>query len=82
MHAFRRNEVGEERGDQKMARICYVAALKSGGVGGNPTHRRPRCLRRRKERKLAEVLIPISLYVEEPEKVTHVGALLPGYLKE
>ena len=29
-----RNEVGEERGDQKMARSCYVAALKYGGVRG------------------------------------------------
>ncbi|XP_063946002.1 uncharacterized protein LOC135151472 [Daucus carota subsp. sativus] len=29
-----RNGVGEEKGDQKMARSCYVAALKPGGVGG------------------------------------------------
>nr|XP_017250817.1 PREDICTED: uncharacterized protein LOC108221449 [Daucus carota subsp. sativus] len=29
-----RNGVGEEIGDQKMARSCYVGALKSGGVGG------------------------------------------------
>nr|XP_017221323.1 PREDICTED: uncharacterized protein LOC108198053 [Daucus carota subsp. sativus] len=29
-----RNGVGEEKGDQKKARSCYVAALKPGGVGG------------------------------------------------
>ncbi|KAK1369900.1 hypothetical protein POM88_035992 [Heracleum sosnowskyi] len=29
-----RNRVGEERGDQKMARSCYVAALRLDGVGG------------------------------------------------
>nr|XP_017217146.1 PREDICTED: uncharacterized protein LOC108194707 [Daucus carota subsp. sativus] len=29
-----RNGVGEEIGDQKMARSCYVGALKSGGAGG------------------------------------------------
>ena len=29
-----RNGVGEERGDQKMARICYVAALRHDGAGG------------------------------------------------
>ena len=29
-----RNGVGEERGDQKMARRCYVAALRPDGVGG------------------------------------------------
>ena len=29
-----RNRVGEEVGDQKMARSCYVGALRSGGTGG------------------------------------------------
>jgi hypothetical protein len=29
-----RNGVGEEQGDQKMARSCYVAALRPDGVGG------------------------------------------------
>ena len=29
-----RNGVGEERGDQKMARSYYVGALKYGGPGG------------------------------------------------
>ncbi|KAK1361042.1 hypothetical protein POM88_045516 [Heracleum sosnowskyi] len=29
-----RNGIGEERGDQKMARSCYVAALRPDGIGG------------------------------------------------
>ncbi|XP_074363608.1 uncharacterized protein LOC141704212 [Apium graveolens] len=29
-----RNGVGEARGDQKMARSCYVAALRPDGTGG------------------------------------------------
>ncbi|XP_074346489.1 uncharacterized protein LOC141685275 [Apium graveolens] len=29
-----RNGVGEARGDQKMARICYVGALRPDGTGG------------------------------------------------
>ncbi|KAL8109295.1 hypothetical protein AgCh_025408 [Apium graveolens] len=29
-----RNGIGEERGDQKMARSCYVASLRADGVGG------------------------------------------------
>jgi hypothetical protein len=29
-----RNGVGEERGDQRMARSCYIAALRSDGIGG------------------------------------------------
>jgi hypothetical protein len=29
-----RNGVGEERGDQKTAMSCYVAALRPDGVGG------------------------------------------------
>ena len=29
-----RNEVGEEKGDQKVARSCYVAALRQDGIGG------------------------------------------------
>ena len=29
-----RDGIGEERGDQKMARSCYVASLRVDGVGG------------------------------------------------
>ena len=29
-----RNGIGEELGDQKMARSCYIGALRSGGTGG------------------------------------------------
>ena len=29
-----RNGIGEELGDQKMARSCYIGALRSGGAGG------------------------------------------------
>ena len=50
-----RNGVGEEKGDQKMARSCYVAALKPGGVGGQVLS--------------IKELVPISLYRGKPEKV-------------
>ncbi|XP_074357046.1 uncharacterized protein LOC141696817 [Apium graveolens] len=39
-----RNGVGEEKGDQKMARSCYAAALRLDGTeGAGPPHRGYRC---------------------------------------
>ncbi|XP_074377001.1 uncharacterized protein LOC141718519 [Apium graveolens] len=40
-----RNGVGEMKGDQKMARSCYVAALRPMEPGVGPPHRRYGCLR-------------------------------------
>nr|XP_017233146.1 PREDICTED: uncharacterized protein LOC108207198 [Daucus carota subsp. sativus] len=79
-----RNGIGEELGDQKMARSCYVGALKSGGTGGQVLPIEDLDVREEEERrdKPAEDLIPIPLYIEEPEKVTYVGALLQEDLKQ
>ncbi|XP_017233127.2 uncharacterized protein LOC108207179 [Daucus carota subsp. sativus] len=78
-----RNGVGEEVGDQKMARSCYVGALKSGGVWGQVLPIEDLDVREEEERrgKPTEDLIPIPLYTEEPGKVTYVGALLQEDLK-
>ncbi|XP_063942647.1 uncharacterized protein LOC135150314 [Daucus carota subsp. sativus] len=79
-----RNGIGEELGDQKMARSCYIRALRSGGAGGQVLPIEDLDVRGEEERrgKPAEDLIPIPLYTEEPEKVTYVGALLQEDLKQ
>ena len=66
-----------------MARSCYVGALKSGGVGGQVMPIEDLDVRGEEERKgkPAEDLVPISLYPDEPEKVTFVGVSLPKDLK-
>nr|XP_017228849.1 PREDICTED: uncharacterized protein LOC108204072 [Daucus carota subsp. sativus] len=78
-----KNGVGEEIGDQKMARSCYVGALKSGGTGGQVLPIEDLDVREEEERrgKPAEDLVPLSLYPDEPEKVTYVGASLPEDMK-
>ena len=78
-----RNGIGEERGDQKMARSCYVAALRPDGVGGQVLPIEDMDVRNDEERrgKPAENLVPIPLIQGEPDKVTYVGALLPEFLK-
>ena len=78
-----RNGVGEERGDQKMARSCYVAALRHDGAGGQILPIEDMDVREREEQrgKPAECLIPISLSFDDPNKVTNIGALLPKPLK-
>ncbi|XP_063939813.1 uncharacterized protein LOC135148496 [Daucus carota subsp. sativus] len=78
-----KNGVGEEIGDQKMARSCYVGALKSGGTGGQVLPIEDLDVREEEERrgKPAEDLVPFSLYPDEPEKVTYVGASLPEDMK-
>ncbi|XP_063941247.1 uncharacterized protein LOC135149448 [Daucus carota subsp. sativus] len=65
-----KNGVGEEIGDQKMARSCYVGALKSGGTGGQVLPIEDLDVREEEERrgKPAEDLVPFSLYPDEPEK--------------
>ncbi|XP_063941292.1 uncharacterized protein LOC135149495 [Daucus carota subsp. sativus] len=79
-----RNEIGEELGDQKMACSCYIGALRSGGTGGQVLPIEDLDVREEEERrgKPAEDLIPISLYTEEPEKVTYIGALLQEDLRQ
>ncbi|XP_017256327.2 uncharacterized protein LOC108225883 [Daucus carota subsp. sativus] len=78
-----KNGVGEEIGHQKMARSFYAGALKSGGVGGQVMPIEDLDVRGEEERKgkPAEDLVPISLYPDEPEKVTFVGVSLPKDLK-
>ncbi|XP_063949854.1 uncharacterized protein LOC108221222 [Daucus carota subsp. sativus] len=74
-----RNRVGEEIGDQKMARSCYVGALKSGGAGGQVLPIEDLDVREEEDRrgKPAEGLVPISLYTEEPE--SHIcRSITPG----
>ncbi|XP_063938824.1 uncharacterized protein LOC135148293 [Daucus carota subsp. sativus] len=71
-----KNGVGEEIEDQKMARSCYVGALKSGGTGGQVLPIEDLDVREEEERRgnPAEDLVPISLYPDEPEKMTYLGA--------
>ncbi|KAK1384043.1 hypothetical protein POM88_021778 [Heracleum sosnowskyi] len=78
-----RNGIGEEWGDQKMARSCYVAALRPDGIGGQALPIEDMDTRDSEDRrgKPTEDLIPIPLVPGEPEKVTYVGALLPEPLK-
>ena len=78
-----RNGVGEERGDQKMARSCYVAALRHDGAGGQILPIEDMDFRAREEQrgKPAEDLIQIPLSSDDPNKVTNIGALLPEPLK-
>nr|XP_017221373.1 PREDICTED: uncharacterized protein LOC108198111 [Daucus carota subsp. sativus] len=66
-----------------MARSCYVGALKSGGTGGQVLPIEDLDVREEEERrgKPAEDLVPFSLYPDEPEKVTYVGASLPEDMK-
>ena len=73
-----RNGVGEEKGDQKVARSCYVAALKQDGVGGQVLPIEEFDARENEERrgKPAEDLVPINLVPGDQEKVTYVGATL------
>ena len=66
-----RNGVGEEKGDQKMARSCYVAALKPGEVGGQVLPIEDLDVHGEDERREKPVvdLVPISLYLDKPKKV-------------
>ena len=79
-----KNGVGMEKGDQKLARSCYVAALRADGIGGaSIPHRRHGCQGRwRKAGKPVEDLILIPLDPEDPKNVTYIGASLKGPLKE
>ena len=73
-----RNGVGEEKGDQKVARSCYVAALKQDGVGGQvlPIEEFDARENEKRRGKPAEDLVPINLVPGDQEKVTYVGATL------
>ena len=78
-----RNGVGEEKGDQKMARSCYVAALRPDGIGGQVMPIEDMDSREDEERrgKPAEDLVPIPLVSGEPHKVTYIGASLEEPMK-
>ena len=74
--------VGEEKGDQKMARSCYVAALKPDGAGGQVLPIEDMDIREGEKRgKPAEDLIPVLLIPGEPDKITYIGASLSEPLK-
>ncbi|KAK1383310.1 hypothetical protein POM88_021045 [Heracleum sosnowskyi] len=78
-----RSRIGEEQGDQKMARSCSIAALRPDGIGVQVLPIEDMDARDNEDRrgKPAEDLIPIPLVPGEPEKVTYIGALLPEPLK-
>ncbi|XP_074324126.1 uncharacterized protein LOC141661044 [Apium graveolens] len=78
-----RNGVIEARGDQKMARSCYVAALRPDGTGGQVLPIEDMDVRENNELrgKPAEDLVPIPLDPLDPEKVTYIGASLDKPLK-
>ena len=76
-----KNDIGMEEGDQKLARSCYVTALKA---GGKLFPLKTWMLEKMKkgEEKSAEDLIPIPLDPEDPTKVTYIGASFQGPSKE
>ncbi|XP_074374575.1 uncharacterized protein LOC141714984 [Apium graveolens] len=77
------NGVGEARGDQKMARSCYVAALRPDGTGGQVLPIEDMDVRENDELrgKPADDLAPIPLDPLDPEKVTYIGASLDKPMK-
>ena len=78
-----RNGVGEEKGDQKMARSCYIAALRHDGVGGQVLPIGDMDVQEDKEHmsESDEGLVSIPSVREEPDKVTYNRASLPDPLK-
>ncbi|XP_074346953.1 uncharacterized protein LOC141685768 [Apium graveolens] len=78
-----RNGVGEARGDQKMARNCYIAALRPDGTGGQvlPIEDMDVQENDKLRGKPAEDLVPIPLAPLDPEKVTYIGTSLDKPLK-
>ena len=79
-----KNGVRMEKGDQKLARSCYVAVLRAYGIGGQvlPIEGMDVMEDEERRRKMAEDLIPIHLDPEDRKKVTYIGASLKGHLKE
>ena len=79
-----KNGIGMEKGDQKLARSCYIAALRVDEVGGQVLPIEDMDVREDEERlgKPAEDLIPVPLDLEDPTKVTYISASLQGPLKE
>ncbi|XP_074337257.1 uncharacterized protein LOC141674447 [Apium graveolens] len=78
-----KNGVGEARGDHKMARSCYVAALRPDRTGGQDLPIEDMDVRENDELrgKPAENLVPIPLDPLDPEKVTYIGVTLEKPLK-
>ena len=73
-----KNGIGEEKGDQRTARSCYVGALRADGAGGKVLPIEDMDVRNNKEQrgKPAEDLIPVPLIIGDPEKVTFIGESL------
>ncbi|XP_074377299.1 uncharacterized protein LOC141718819 [Apium graveolens] len=69
-----RNDVGETRGDHKMARSFYVIALRPDGTRGQVLPIEDMDVRENEELqgKLAEDLVPIPLDSLDPEEVTKI----------
>ncbi|KAL8115462.1 hypothetical protein AgCh_022089 [Apium graveolens] len=78
-----RNGIGEERGDQKMARSCYVASLRADGVGGQVLPIEDMDVRENDENRgrPAEELVSVPLDPENPERMTFIGATLEEPLR-
>ena len=78
-----KNGIGEEKGDQKTARSCYIGALTADGAGGLVLPIEDMDVHNNEEirGKLAEDLIPIPLIPRDLEKVTYIGESLQEPLK-
>ncbi|KAL8108705.1 hypothetical protein AgCh_008657 [Apium graveolens] len=78
-----RNGIGEERGDQKMARSCYVASLRADGVGGQVLPIEDMDVRENDENRgrPAEELDSVPLDPKNPERMTFIGATLEEPLR-
>ncbi|KAL8125842.1 hypothetical protein AgCh_013223 [Apium graveolens] len=78
-----RNGIVEERGDQKMARSCYVASLRADGVGGQVLPIEDMDVRENDENRgrPAEELVSVPLDPENPERMTFIGATLEEPLR-
>ncbi|XP_074378433.1 uncharacterized protein LOC141719975 [Apium graveolens] len=83
MKFLTRDGIGEERGDQKMARSCYVASLRADGVGGQVLPIEDMDVRENDEKrgKPAEDLVSIPLDPKYPERMTFIGATLEEPLR-
>ena len=79
-----KNGIGMEKGDQKLARSCYITSLRVDGIRGQVLPIEDMDVREDEERrgKPTEDLIPIHLDPEDPKKVTYIRASLQGPLKE
>ncbi|XP_074351399.1 uncharacterized protein LOC141690504 [Apium graveolens] len=78
-----RDRIGEEGGDQKIGRRCYVALLRADGIGRQVLPIEDLDIHENDEKrgKLAEDLISVPLAPEDPRKVIFIGASLEETLR-